>query len=136
MTAEKYIAQVKKLDVIILNKYKERKRWEEIADSLGGFSVSDRVQTTKNPHRGTDAVDEYLDIDREIEVLKQERQAIINTIQRLPFIEYDILYKLFVEEKEYTLKEIAYEYSKSYEWAKARKKKALKHLQQIIDKKG
>ena len=133
MTAEEYLEQIKTIDAIIINKRKERKRWESIADSLGGFSVSDRVQTSRNLHRGSDAIGEYIDIDREIEELEGKRQGIIDTIQRLPSIEYRVLYMLFVED--YMLKELPSEFNKSYAWVKDKKRKALKHVQNIIDEK-
>lgn len=131
MTAVEYLDQIKKYDVMILNKRKERKRWESVADGLGGFSVSDRVQTSRNLHRTSDAIGEYIDIDREIKELEGKRQGIIDTIQRLPSIEYRILYMLFVED--YMLKELPSEFNKSYAWVKDKKRKALKHVQSILD---
>lgn len=133
MRAVEYLEQIKKIDVIILNKRKERQRWASIADGLGGFSVSDRVQTSRNLHRGSDAIGEYIDIDREIEELEAKRQGIIDTIQRLPYNEYRVLYMLYVEE--HMLKELPSEFNKSYAWVKDKKRKALKHVQNILDEK-
>jgi DNA-directed RNA polymerase specialized sigma24 family protein len=131
MQAERYLEQIKKLDAIILNKRAERKRWESIADSMGGFSVGDRVQASRNLHKGSDAIAEYLDIDTEIKALTARKKAILDTLQRLPCDEYKVLYKIYVEGK--MLKELPSEFYKSYEWCKKKKQRGLLLLQNILD---
>ena len=70
MTAEEYLKQIKMIDAIIINKKKEYRRWKDIADGYGGgFSVSERVQTTRNLQRGSDAIIEYISIEQEISSL-------------------------------------------------------------------
>ena len=132
MTAEQCLQQIKRYDYIIANKLKEYRRWVEVADGMGGFSVGDKVQSSRNLHKGADAISNYIDIEREIDELKKKRQELINTLQLLSPIEYDILYKLYIED--YVLKELASEFHKSYAWVKEKKRKALKHLQDILDK--
>lgn len=129
MTAEKYLEQISKIDAIIINKLKDHKRWVSIAESLGGFSVGDRVQSSRNLQRGSDAICRYIDIERDIEVLRQRRQDIISTIETLPVNEYKVLYGIYVEGK--MLKECTY--GMSYEWAKTAKETGLAHVQEIID---
>lgn len=133
MTAERYLMQIKKIDAIIVNKLKDHRRWVELAEGLGGFSVGEKVQSSRNLHSGADAIGRYIDIEREIDELKLKRLAIIADIERLPPEEYEIIYKLFVEDR--TLKEIAYEKRRSYEWVKVRKRRGLDILQRLIDKK-
>ena len=132
MTAVEYLQQIKRFDYIIANKLKEHRRWVEVADGMGGFSVGDKVQSSRNLHKGADAISNYIDIEREIDELKRKRQELINTLQLLSPIEYDILYKLYIED--HVLKELASEYHKSYAWVKEKKSKALKHLQEILEK--
>lgn len=133
MNAEKYLEQIRMIDDMIVNKLKEYRRWVDVAESMGAFSVSDRVQSTRNLHRGADAIGEYIDLEREINELKKQKKAIIATIQQLPFNEYVVLYKIYVDGL--MLKELPSEIDKSYEWAKKTKKKALRHLQEILDEK-
>lgn len=132
MTAVEYLQQIKRFDYIIANKLKEHRRWVEVADGMGGFSTGERVQSSRNLRKGADAISNYIDIEREIDELKKKRQEYINTLQLLSPIEYDILYKLYVED--HVLKELASEYHKSYAWVKEKKSKALKHLQEILEK--
>ena len=133
MTAEQYLRQIRKIDAIIVNKLKDHRRWVELADGLGGFSVGERVQSSRNLHSGADAIGRYIDIEREIDELKLKRLGIIADIERLPANEYKVIYKLYVEDK--TLKEIAYECGMSYEWVKVRKRRGLLLIQRYIEEK-
>ena len=124
--------QIKKLDAIISNKLKDYKRWVGIAEGLGGFSAGERVQTSRNLHQIPEAIGRYIDIEGEIEDYRKQRADIIATLERLPPLEYDLLYKLYVEGSR--PKEIAYHFDRSYEWVMKEKRKALDSLQSIIDK--
>lgn len=134
MEAEKYLERIKLIDAILINKLEDHRIWVELADALGGFSVGERVQTTRNLHQKQNAIDRYIDIEAEIKALREERQRIIDTIQKLPPTEYDIIYKIYVKDNPNTLKEIAYQYHKSYDWAKKRKRNGLRLIQSMIDK--
>lgn len=134
LTAERYLEQIQKIDAIIINKKRDYQRWAEIADGLGGgFSVAERVQTTRNLHRGADAIIEYICIEDEIKELEKKRRGIIETIERLPYYEYKVLYGEFVDG--YMLKELTGQLDKSYAWVQKKKREALRHLQNILDKK-
>jgi DNA-directed RNA polymerase specialized sigma24 family protein len=132
MNAETYLDRIKKIDSMIKNKLRDYQRWVEQADGLGGAALGERVQSSRNLHRGSDAIDTYIDLEREINALKQERQRIIDTIEQLPSAEYDVIYKLYVED--YTLKEVAYHFQKSYEWAKYKRKHGIELVQVLLDK--
>lgn len=131
MTAEEYLDQIKKIDIMIVNKSRDYKRWVELASGMGDFSVTERVQTSRNLHKGENAIISYVAIEQEINELRGKRQAVIHTIERLPSAEYKVIYKLYVEG--YTLKEIAYHFHRSYEWAKKKKQRGLKLVQRMID---
>jgi DNA-directed RNA polymerase specialized sigma24 family protein len=133
MNAEQYLKQIKKYDYIIANKVKEYQHWVDVADGMGGCSTGDRVQSQRNLHKGSDAIAKYIDVESEIKELRRKRQEILNTLQRLDPIEYEVLYKIYLEDL--MLKELCSIFNKSYAWVKNEKKKALKHLQEIIDKK-
>ena len=131
MTTEEYLDQIKKYDEMIKNREEDYQRKVEKASSLGGFSVTERVQSSRNLHKDQDAIAEYLDIERDIARLKEKRQKIIALIERLPFIEYKVIYILFVKEGDFALKDVAWEFHRSYDWAKKRKRKALRMIQRM-----
>jgi DNA-directed RNA polymerase specialized sigma subunit len=132
LRAEEYLDQIKKIDAIIINKSEDYRRWVGIASGNGDFSVGERVQASRNLHQIPNAIAKYIDIEREIEDLKKKRAEIIKTIEQLPSVEYKIIYMLYV--KDSTLKEIAFDFERSYEWVKKRRKNALRMVQNIIDK--
>lgn len=131
MRAEEYLQQIKKLEVMIKNKTAEKKRWVSIAESCGNYTDSERVQTTGNPHKVSDAIATYIDLETEINRLKAERNEIIKTIESLPTLEYDVLHKIYVQD--WSLTEIADIYDKSYSWATKVKSRALSLVQAILD---
>jgi len=131
MNAETYLDRIKKIDAMIKNKLRDYRRWVEQADGLGGAALGERVQSSRNLHRGADAIDTYIDLEREINALKKERRSIIQTIEQLPSAEYDVIYKLYVED--FTLKELAYHFGKSDRWVKLRKHNGLVLVQGLLD---
>ena len=62
MTAEEYVKRIAEIDVIIKYKRQQEKRWRERAGDLGGASVGDRVQSSRNLQPMATAIDKYIDI--------------------------------------------------------------------------
>ena len=131
MRAEQYIDRIKKIYAIIENKKEDYSRWVGIAEGMGGYSASEGVQSSKNLQKMPDAVGRYMEIEREIEALKAERESILKTLEKLSAVEYGVIFKYYVHG--YSLKQIAKHYDRSYDWAKKKKQAALKHLQAIFD---
>lgn len=131
VTAEEYLEQIRKIDTIIINKLNDYNRWVEIAEGMGGFSVGDKVQTSRNLHQIPNAIGKYIDIEKDIEVLKERRKAIIKMMERLPENEYRLLYSVYVENK--MLKELPSLFDKSYDWVKKTKARALRNVQRMLD---
>lgn len=130
MRAEAYLDRIKKLDAMIRNKRNDYDRWKDIARGLGGSGDGERVQSARNLQKTADAVIAYVDIESEIKRLEAERQSILRTIEELPFLEYDVIYRLYVGDE--TMKEIAYRHDKSYEWVKLKKKSAFRHIEAML----
>lgn len=131
MTAEQYLRQIETIDTNIAIKRKEYARLVAMANSTGGFSVGERVQSSRNLQRGADTICEYIDVEGEINALKSKKKAILDTLQRLPSKEYKILYRIYAEGA--MIKELPSEFNKSYSWVQMKKRKALDHLQTILD---
>lgn len=136
MNATEYLEQVKKIDILIENNRHERQRWFARANSIGpSYSEETPSHGTSDPHKLSNAIATYSDIDREIAELELKREAIIHTIGRLPSDECSVIYKLYVQYKDYpTIKDVAYDKHMSYDWVKKRKSNALRLLQEILDK--
>lgn len=146
MEAKEFLEQLKKINRMIENKRVERDQWYAMATSTTAASAPDtgvRVQSTGNPQRIAAAVDNYIDIEREIaestNKLYAERQKIISVIEQLKGPEYDVIHKRYVgilrNGKAYYLSfdEIADAHGNSKSWATATHGEALKNVQKIID---
>lgn len=131
MDAKEFLQQIRMIDEIIKDKKEEIRRLDEIASSMGSFSTGDRVQSTRNPHKMSNAIDEIIDLDNEIKKLSAKRKAIMDIIQKLPLDEYKLIYGLYV--KGLLLKSVAVECNKSYDWARKAHPKALSRIQTMID---
>lgn len=136
MNAKEFMLQIKKLDKLIENKFAEAQRWREIANNTSVNMSSERVQSTGNHDIVATAICTYLDLDNEIsrclEELIAKKQDIINVIEQLDTIEYDVLHKIYVQDL--TLQDVASLYDRRYEWAATTQGRALKHVQDILDK--
>ncbi len=136
MNAKDFLKQIKKLDKLIENKMIEVQQWKEIAQSTTASNPSaDRVQSSSNPHRISDAIDRYIDLEQEInryvDELVDTKKAVISVIEQLEALEYDILHKLYVQN--FTLYDVADKYDRSYSWVTTIHGHALKNVQKILD---
>lgn len=139
ITAKEYLQQIRKLDMIITNKIAEKEQWSAMAMSVtASFSGGERVQASGSQQKMENAIVRYVDlekeIDRRIDDLVDTKVKVIQTIERLPAIEYDILHKVYIQYKE--LYEVAEDYNKTYSWATTVHGRALKDLQDILNSEG
>lgn len=131
MNAEEYLERIEKIDKLLKNKRRERQRWVDTANSTGGFSTAEKVKSSHDPQKNSNAIINYCYIDKEIAELENEREAIIKTIERLPSDEYDVIYAVYVDLK--PLKVVPSICHMSYSWVKQKKKTALSHIQEFLD---
>jgi DNA-directed RNA polymerase specialized sigma subunit len=136
MKAKDYLLQVVKLDRLIENKLIEIQQWKAIATGTTAHSEGDRVQSSGSQQKMADAVCRYVsieeEIDRYIDKLVDIKQEVIKTIEQLPATEYDVLHQIYIQGK--TLDDVADRYSNSYSWATTVHGRALKKVQNILDK--
>lgn len=134
--AKDYMRKMEKINKMIRNKMMEVEQWKDIATSCSTHADGEKVQTSKKADPMADAVCEYTDLEKEIkkdiDKLVKTRMEIVHTIERLNAEEYDILHRVYVQGK--TLKEVAAEEKKEYSFAATLHGKALKHLQDILEK--
>ena len=133
-TAKGFLKQIRKLDALIKNKIAEREQWKEIA--LGtSVQLNERVQFHGSQQKMADAVGKYIDIEKEIDQcidnLIAKKQEVINVIEQLNAVEYDILHKVYVQYL--TLHEVAYSIDKSYSTVTSIHGRALVNVKKILD---
>lgn len=136
MNAKRYLQQVGKLNKLIANKIIEKEQWQGIAYGTGTFSDGERVQSSGSQQKMENAVCRYADLEREIDECIDRyvdlRDEVIRTIEQLPAVEYDILHIIYIQEKE--LDDVANIYGKSYSWASSTHGRAVKMVQDILNK--
>lgn len=135
MKAKEYLLQIRKIDRLVENKIAELEHWQAIATGTTTFSDGDRVQSTGNKYKMEDAIIKCIEINNEInseiDRLVDTRKEVISTIERLKPDEYDVLHKIYVQNKDF--QEIATAKKMSYSWVTTKHGRALASLQKILD---
>lgn len=132
---KEYLQQVEKLDKLIENKIAEKKQWFELATGTSAQLTPDKVQSSGNQQRLEDAVIKIVDIEREVDEQIDKfvdlKREIISTIEQLKTVEYDFLYKVYIQYK--TLEEVAEIYGYQYSWATTTHGRALQSLRRLLE---
>ena len=135
MKSKEYLLQIRRLDRLIENKCYEADHWKTVACGTGTYSTDERVQSSGSKQKMADAIDRYIDlqkeIDKEIDRLVDLKREVIRTIEVLPTDEYDILHKMYVQGM--TFQDVADSAGKSYSWATTIHGRALASLQRVLD---
>ena len=138
MKAKEYLRQIIKIDRMINNKIYESMQWKSVALGTTAPVASERVQTSGSKNKMADAMDKYIDLQAEINAdidrLIATKQEIIRTIEQLSAIEYDVLHKVYIQLKTFDV--VAIETDHSYSWVTTVHGRALKHVQDLLNKKG
>ena len=130
MDARSYLEQVQKIDKMIENKMIEKEQWETIATGTAGQAAVERVQTSVNRSKMSDAVIKAIGIEKDIERLTKKRRQIMEVIESLPADEYDLVHKVYVQGL--SVFEVAEEYGKSYQWGTKVHRSALMNVKEIL----
>jgi hypothetical protein len=133
--AQSFLKQLKKLDCMITNKLIEREQWKAIATGITPRMGEERVQSSGSQQKMSDAVNRYIDIEKEIDLyidkLIDAKKDVIAVIERLNAEEYDLIHKVYVQYITYD--ELAEIYDKSKSWCATIHGKALVSVQRILD---
>lgn len=139
MEAKDYLKQVEKLDVRIKNKLIEQQQWKEIALGITANMDGERVQSSSNSKsKMADAVIKCVDMETEINRLIDElidtKKEVIQTIEMLDSAtEYNVLHKRYIQFL--SLQDIADSYGRDYGWATTTHGRALKSVQELLERK-
>lgn len=136
MRAKQFLKRIKEIDTAIKIKNEELERLAEKAISICSFSDGEKVQSSKlTADRMANDVAKYIDLRTEIAFdtisLAKERQAILETVSRLPSSEHEVLYMRYA--RYINFDEIAEELERSRRWVIDKHSKGLKDLQKILD---
>ena len=137
MKAKEYLIQVKKLDQMIQNKKVEKEMWMSMALSTTAPSDGERVQSSGSQQKMADAVTRSVGLDEEIEKcivdLFAKKQEVIQTIEKLSLVDYDVLHQVYIQNRDFY--DMAEKYGRIYSWVTTAHGRALKHLQEMLDAK-
>ena len=138
MKAQDFLRQVRKLDLQITNKLIEKQQWRDIALGITANMDGERVQSSGGKSKMADAINKCVDIEAEIDSLVDKlidaKKEVIQTIEQLDSpTEYDVLHRRYIQFL--SLQDIADHYRKDYGWATTTHGRALKSLQEILDRK-
>ncbi len=137
MESKEFLKQVEKLDLRIRNKLIEQQQWRDIALGITANMDGERVQSSGGKSKMADAVERLVDAEAEIDNLVDElvdtKKKVIETIERLDSAtEYNVLHLRYIQFK--SLQEIADHYGRDYGWVTTTHGRALKSVQDILDK--
>ena len=134
MNAYDFLEQIEKIDTLINNKLIEVAQWKALAISTTSNLNPDKVQSTGSQQKMAEAVEHYLDIEREIneciDTLYDVKRDVLSKIEKLKADEYDMLHKVYVQYM--PVKVVAEKYDKSYSWAIKLHARAIKHLEEVL----
>lgn len=137
MKAKEYLLQVKKLDQMIQNKKVEKEMWMSMALSTTAPSDGERVQSSGSRQKMADAVIRSVGLDEKIEKciadLFAKKQEVIQTIEKLSLVDYDVLHQVYIQNRDFY--DMAEKYGRIYSWVTTAHGRALKHLQEMLDAK-
>ena len=137
--AQLYLERVEMIDSIIKNKLIEQRQWKDIALGITANMGGERVQSSGSKSKMADAVEKCVDIEREIDSLVDKlidtKREVIQTIEQMNSpIEYNVLHMRYIQFKD--LQSIADHYHTEYGWATTTHVRALKSVQDILDRRG
>ncbi len=135
--AQLFLEQVEKLDARIKNKLIEQRQWRDIALGITSSMEGARVQSSGAKSKIADAINRCVDMEAEIDGLVDnlvtKKKEVIQTIEQLDSaIEYNVLHMRYIQFK--TLQEIADHYGYEYGWSTTTHGRALKNVQEILDR--
>lgn len=136
MNAVDYLNQVKMCDKKIKNKMLEKEQWFTLATKTTCPSDGERVQSSGNPDKMSNAVARMIEVDKEINRMIDSfvnlKQEVIRTIEQIDDSKlYDILHMIYIQYMKPS--EVADVLNYSYQWTYELHNRAISKIQIIID---
>ena len=136
--AQEFLEKVEKIDTIVETKLVEQRQWHDLALSITANMDGERVQSSGAKDKMARAIGRCIDMEDEIasevDKLIAEKKEVTQTIEKLYSpTEYKVLHMRYIQYM--SLQEIADYYKRDYGWAKVTCKRAVGHVQAILNKK-
>ena len=136
MTACEYMNQLRSIKVLIKTKAERIAELREMAVNIGVPYFDDvKIQKSRPVSKMEEIICKYTDLENELREeiidLTEKQFEIIHTIEKLPPVYYEFLYKLYIQEMD--LCDLADNFQHSYSWATTTHLVALKKVQKILD---
>lgn len=135
--AQAFLERVEMLDAIVENKLIEQRQWKDLALNITANMGGERVQSTGSKSKMADAIEKCILLEEEIAVavdkLIAEKRSVVKIIEKLYSpMEYKILHLRYIQHV--SLKDIAERLNREYTWVTTTHGRALKHVQNILDR--
>jgi hypothetical protein len=136
--AQVLLERVEMIDAIVEGKLAEQRQWKDLALSITANMDGERVQTSsKTTSRMADAVIKCIMMEGEIadavDKLIAEKKRVVGIIERLSNpTEYRILQMRYIQYIDFN--GIANKMRKDYNWVTTTHGRAIKHVQDLLDK--
>lgn len=136
--AQAFLARVEMIDALVQNKLIEQRQWKDLALSITANMEGERVQSSSTTtSKMEDAIIKCIMVEEEIasavERLIAEKKRVVSTIERLYSpTEYRVLHMRYIQY--ISLSDIADKMGKDYTWATTTHGRALKHVQELLEK--
>lgn len=135
MKATDYLEQIDAYESKIENKIAEIQRLEALATNISPHLSDAKVSSTLNPHRIQDVwvrlMEARAELLEEVDELVTLRTEIIKTLELLPRVEYDVLYKIYISH--YTVQQVADKNNYTRQAIYDIKERGLEKLQNVLD---
>lgn len=133
LDSKAYLEEVQRLDILISAARRKMARQKAVATSITAQMGGERVQSTSTKQRMAEAMDSYVDTERdELQPLLRKRDEILDTLKKVRgSLRFAVLYEHYFERKKLTV--IARERHFSYSHIAREHGKGLREVQKIIE---
>jgi DNA-directed RNA polymerase sigma subunit (sigma70/sigma32) len=135
MKAQDFLEQVDACESRIENKISEIQRLEALATNISPHLSEVKVDSTPNPHRVQEVwnrlIEARTELMDEVDRLIALQIEVTKTLEMLPLLEYDVLYKIYISH--YSVQQVAEMKNYTRQGIYDIKDRALEKLQKILD---
>jgi DNA-directed RNA polymerase specialized sigma subunit len=138
--AQTYLLRVEMIDTLVENKLIEQRQWKDLALNITANMGGERVKSSStSTSKMEDAVLKCIMIEDEIAAavdrLIAEKKKVVRTIEALHSpTEYRILHMRYIQH--ISLADIAENLNREYTWVTTVHGRAVKHVQDLLNKEG